>query len=637
VEDQLARQSFSFPASFKRFPKDCLEKSIVSCFEKQVRCNPNNLAIKYKDVHINYGELNSAANRLVGGYLNLEVPHGPTVILLVEQGITLIASILAALKLGVAYIPLDRRLPIALLKKMIADIQPKAIFSDKRNLDLAQTLAEGSIPVMNTEDVDDSLAADNPGLPVTPEAIAYIFYTSGSTGKPKGVVDIHRNVLHNVMRYTNTLGFSAEDRMSLVQHSSFSGTVSTIFGALLNGASLFPYDLARDGLSSVGDWARREKITIFHSVPSIFRQLTLTDESYPDLRLIRLEGDSTSCKDIEIFQSTFDANCVLVNGLGATECGLVRQFFIDKNTKCSKQIVPVGYALEDVDVRVIDKSGSEVSDEEVGEIVVRSRYLALEYWRNPELTAAKFELEGSGMRLYHTGDLGFMSADGCLRHLGRKDFQTRIRGVSVNMADVEATVLMLRGVEQVLVKPYTDNGGERHLAAYIILHRGSTLTVSDIVEYLEPLVPGYMIPSKYIFVDALPYTLDGKVDRSALAFSTSARPLLSSPYLAPETELESSMVSIWAEVLELELNHVGIVDSFFDLGGDSLRASQAVIRFSERLGIEINIISMFEHRTIRSLIKSLGNDSLRESDRFDHVSKRGAKQRAALARFKRRD
>lgn len=637
MEDQLARQSFSFPVSFKRFPKDSIDKGIVSCFEKQVQCNPNNLAIKFKDVHINYAELNCAANRLVGRYLNLKVPPGPTVILLVEQGITLIASILAVLKLGVAYIPLDRRLPIALLKQMMVEIQPNAILSDKRNFDLAQTLAESSVLVMNTEDLDDSLPADNPGLPVTPETIAYIFFTSGSTGKPKGVVDVHRNVLHNVMRYTNTLGFSAEDRMSLVQHSSFSGTVSTIFGALLNGASLFPYDLAQDGLSVVGEWARREKITVFHSVPSIFRQLTLTDAGYPDLRLIRLEGDSTTCKDIELFHNTFNANCVLVNGLGATECGLVRQFFIDKNTKCSEKSVPVGYAVEDADVRVIDKCGNAVCDEEVGEIVVRSRYLALEYWRNPELTAAKFELEGAGVRLYHTGDLGYMSADGCLRHLGRKDFQTKIRGISVNTADVEATVLMLRGVEQVLVKPYTDNAGERYLAAYIMLHRGSTMTVSDIVEYLESLLPGYMIPSKYIFVDALPFTLDGKVDRSALIFPTNARPLLRSPYLAPETELESSLVSIWAEVLELELNHIGVVDSFFDLGGDSLRANQAVIRLSERLGIEVNIIAMFEHRTIRSLIKSLGNDSLQESDRLDHVSKRGAKQRAALTRFKPRD
>lgn len=629
------RQQYRYPISFVEFPKKAIEQSITQRFEQQVRQWPERAAVKIQDRWVTYDELNQTANRLARVLPRSNPGQLMPVAILVDQGIALIVAILAVLKAGLVYAPVDRRQPEELLAKILVDLHPCAILADGRNLATAEGLAHGSYQVINAEAVKSNLCGDNLELPISPDAAAYVFYTSGSTGEPKGVIDSHRNVLHNVMRYTNSLGFSPEDRMSLVQHSSFSGTVSTLFGALLNGATVFPFDLDRDGLATIAAWAHRERITIFHSVPSIFRQFAETNESYSELRLIRLEGDTATTRDIETLQGTFAEGCILVNGLGATECGLLRQFFIDKDTRLDGTVVPVGYPVEDMVVQIVDESGNEAPAGNTGEIVVRSHYLALGYWQKPELTAAKFEQERSGVRTYRTGDLGAMGQDGCLEHLGRRDFRTKIGGNNVDMADVEHEILEFEAVEDALVHTYIDRAGEQHLVAYLVLKDGIEPMVSDVREYLVTRLPSHMIPTAYVFLEQLPLTSDGKVDRHGLPAPIGAPLFLRTQYVAPETAMESFLAGIWAEVLESELKHIGVLDSFFDLGGESLRATKVVVRLRQHLGIEIKVSVLFEHRTIRSLIAYLEGSSVPETDRLARASARAAKQRAVLARFAR--
>lgn len=637
MTDVHVGQKYRYPSSFAEFPKKAIEQSIIERFEQQVRQRPESPAAKFRDGLVTYDELNQTANRLARTLPQSNPRQLMPVAILVEQGVTLIVAILAVLKAGLIYAPMDRRQTEVRRLKTLVDLNPCAILADNRNLAAAQALAHDSYPVLNAQAVKSTLCGDNLELPISPDAAASIFYTSGSTGEPKGVIDSHRNVLHNVMRYTNSLGFSPEDRMSLVQHSSFSGTVSTLFGALLNGAAVLPFDLDRDGLAAIAAWAQREHITIFHSVPSIFRQLAVACEPFPELRLIRLEGDKATTRDIEIFQETFADSCILVNGLGATECGLLRQNFIDKSTRLAGPVVPVGYPVEDMAVQVVDESGNEVPAGTIGEIVVRSSYLALGYWHKPELTAAKFEQDGSGGCTYRTGDLGSMSQDGCLEHLGRKDFRTKIGGNNVDMADVEHVILEFEAVEDALVQTYIDRAGEQHLVAYFVLQDGVEPMVSDVREYLESRLPSHMIPTAYVFLDQLPLTRDGKVDRHGLPAPIGARPFLRTQYVAPETPMESFLAGLWAEVLELELTHIGVLDSFFELGGESLRATKVVARLARRLSMEINVSVLFEYQTIRSLIGYLEGSSGPETDRLARASERAAKQRAVLARRARAD
>lgn len=636
VNDPDARGRYTYPASFVEFPRDAIEQSVSRRFEQQAHHRPERLAVKFKELSITYSELNCAANRLARTLLTLPVPRPDPVALLVEQGATLITSILAALKLGSSYAPLDRRQPETQLTRTIADLRPSVVLTDERNLRLAATVAAEVCPVINAAAVDPNMAGDNLDLPVSPDTTAYVFYTSGSTGEPKGVVDTHRGVLHNVMRYTNSLGFSCEDRMSLVQHSSFSGTVSTLFGALLNGASVFPWDMEADGLAAIGVWAARERITVFHSVPSIFRHFAANCRPYPELRLIRLEGDSVTNRDVELFQETLADSCALVNGLAATECGLIRQLFIDKHTRMSDTVVPVGYPVMDMDVCVVDDNGKDVPADSIGEIVVKSRYLSAGYWRKPELTDTQFSRASAGRRVYRTGDLGAMGQNGCLTHRGRRDFQAKIAGTSVHLMAVERAIGDMKNVTSALVQTRAGGLGGRQLVAYIVTQPGTSLTVSDIRKYLETRLARHMIPTGYVFLERLPVTPDGKLDRLKLPGPEVARGLLGTEYVAPRTAMEKTLADIWAEALRLDSRQVGVLDSFFDLGGESLSAHYVCSRLEERLGVAVSVVAVFEHRTIRDLVAYLAGSSDRDSLRLSRTSERAARQKSALRRRARR-
>jgi acyl-coenzyme A synthetase/AMP-(fatty) acid ligase len=218
---------------------------------------------------------------------------------------------------------------------MLDHLDPSAVVADAPYLDLAHDLAAGIRTVIDVKLENDPFSTANLDLAVSPDTIAYIFYTSGSTGAPKGVADCHRNVLHNIRRYTNTLKFAPGDVLSLVQNPSFSGTVSSLFGALLNGAAIAPYNLSNDGLPALSAWLRRSRVTVCHSVPSSYRQLSDPATRFPNVRLVRLEGVCTAA--IAHFESNFQDHCTLVNGLGF-QCGLVRQFFINACTRLNQPI-----------------------------------------------------------------------------------------------------------------------------------------------------------------------------------------------------------------------------------------------------------------------------------------------------------
>src|SRR5262249_36025244 len=347
---------------------------------------------------------------------------------------------------------LDPSFPSAYLASQIADAGARLILTTVQSRRAAQSLSQelpsAQTPQLRLQVLEvDAIAVNadtyDPQVSVAPDAGAYIFYTSGSTGRPKGVLDSHRNVLHNIMRYTNTLRISADDRLTLLQGPSFSGAISSLFGALLNGAAVFPFDVPREGADQIGAWLEDERITIYHSVPALLRRMAEGSPPLPALRVVRLEGDQAAPRDIELFKVRCSRGAILVNGLGATECGIVRQFFVDHDTCISTGVVPVGYPVQETDVTVLDEKGEEVIAGEVGEIVVRSRYLANGYWRQPALTAAAFreELDPGGTRSYHTGDLGRLRLDGCLEHLGRKEFNPKIGGSRVQVAEVEAALL----------------------------------------------------------------------------------------------------------------------------------------------------------------------------------------------------
>ncbi len=586
---------------FVEFKREEIEQSIPDRFEQMVRKYPDRIAVKTQHHTLTYGELNKAANRVAHLILMQRGRGEEPIALLLEKGAPLISTIFGILKAGKIYIPLDPSDPLARLRYILEDSRAIAVVTDCENVRLAEELSHNPVPVINIDDIDSTRSTENLGLCISSDAFAYVFYTSGSTGRSKGVVDTHRNVLHNVMRYTNSLHICAADRLTLLQSCSFSGSVSSLFSALLTGAAVFPFDLRKEGVGNLGTRLVQEEITIYHSVPSIFRHVATGSERFPKLRLIRLEGDQISQKDVEIFKKYFASDCILVNGLGATECGLVRQYFIDKQITVNRRVVPIGHAVEDMEIVLLDDSGKEVGAGRIGECAVRSRYLAIGYWQKPDLTRAAFAAvpDRSDLRIYRTGDLGRIHTDNCLEYLGRKNFQMKIQGQRVDVAEVEAALLELSMIKEATIQTRNDSSSEPRLIAYVVPDQKPTPTVSMLRRHLKEKLPSAMIPSAFVMLDRLPLTPDGKLDRHALPAPNWRRPELDSAYVAPRTPTEKVLGEIWAEVLGLD--QVGCQDNFFELGGHSLHATQLISRIRTTFQVELPMDRLFEEPTVAGL------------------------------------
>ena len=588
------------PASFIAFAKSDIAQSISARFEWQVQRVPHRLAVQTASHQLTYAMLNRLANRMAHAILIRRGPAVEPVALLLDQGAPLIAAILGILKADKLYVALDHTYPQAQLADMLADAQPGLVITNHQHIALANTLWPHRHGVLNLDTLDPSLSTANPALTIMPDTPAYIFYTSGSTGRPKGVVDTHRNVLHNIMRYTNSLHICAEDRLTLLQSCSFSGSVSSLFCAVLNGAAVLPFDVRAQGLHTLAAWLRQEGLTIYHSVPSIFRQVATAGEALPALRLIRLEGDQASWRDIELYQQHFPATCVLVNGLGATECGLVRQFFVDQTTPVTGSVVPIGYAVEDMEILLLDDTGQDVPIGEIGEIVVCSRYLAAGYWGRPEVTAAfRADVHDQERRTYHTGDLGRLRQDGCLEHLGRKNFQHKIRGHRVDVADIETALLAHSAIREAVVVTHAEPASEARLIAYIVPTTQPPPTASALRRHLIKRLPEYMLPAVYMVLAALPLDANGKVARRLLPTPKAQRAHLDTPYVSPRTPFEERLAALWADVLQLE--RVGIHDHFLDLGGDSLLATQLLTRVLDTFQLTLPPRSLLEATTVAEM------------------------------------
>lgn len=596
--------------TFVSFKKEEIEQSIASRFEQQVRIHANRLAVKTRKHTLSYAELDRSASVIAGAVLEALGDDEVPVALLFEQGAPLIAAILASLKAGKMYVPLDPSDTRERLDFMLRDSGALLILTDEHNFDLARTLETGDRPVINSERAEPKRIAD---LRVArdPDRLAYIYYTSGSTGEPKGVFDSHRNILHNIMRYTNNLRICSEDRLTLLQSCTFSGSVSSLFCAILNGGAVFPIDLRKEGLNGLAQRIIDEKITVYHSVPTIFQQLMACARHLPSLRIIRLEGDPSALRHVQIYQKHFDGRCVLVNGLGATETGITRQFFMRPDTKLPGTVVPIGYATEDMETLLLDESGVELPWGDIGEIAIRSRYLARGYWRRPDLTQSAFRLcpKDPSHRIYRTGDLGRMGPDGCLEHLGRKDFQARIMGQWVAIPRIEAALSEIDGIEQAIVTAHDQESGPR-LTGYVVPSSTPAPTVSAIQRALAEKLPRFMVPSTYVMLDVLPLDSNGKVDRLSLRPPVNRRPVLDAPYVAPRDEAERAVAAVWCEVLEMP--EIGIHDHFLELGGNSVQAMRIMNRLGDRFGIYLSPIALFKAETVAKMAQMIGDEAMSE-------------------------
>ncbi len=597
--------------SFVEFNKEEINQSIPARFEQQVSKYPDRVAVKTARLQFTYLELNQFANRIARAILARSGRSAEPVGLLIQQGAPLIGAILGVLKAGKFYVPLDSSFPEIRLEAMVEHSQPNLILTDNTNLLAAEKLSNGTHPVLTLDEIDVSFSSDDLALAVSPEAIAYILYTSGSTGKPKGVFQCHRNVLHGIMKYTNGSHLCADDRLTLLMSASFGASVSDIFGALLNGAGLFPFNLKEEGLLHLKDWLIDEEITVYHSVPTVFRHFVATlngTERFPKLRLVKLGGESVYRKDFEEFKRYFPPGCLFQVGFGATEINSICQYFCDHWSTFEGATAPVGYVMDHTEILLLDGNGQQVKPGDTGEIAIRSRYLALGYWRQPELTKKAFPSDHKDeARTYCTGDLGRLLPDGCLVHLGRKDFQLKIRGHRVDAAEVKMALRENASVKETVVVERRARNGEPQLVAYIVPRGGPVPSISGLRASLRQSLPDYMIPSAFVVLDALPLTPSGKVDRPALPKPTLTSSAGSREVMPPRNLLELELIRLWRRLFQRE--DIDRQDNFFALGGHSLLAERLAAEIKNRFGIELPRAALFQSPTIESLARRMTEES----------------------------
>jgi acyl carrier protein len=367
-----------------------------------------------------------------------------------------------------------------------------------------------------------------------------------------------------------------------------------------------PFDLQKEGLIHLAAWLIQEGITIYSSAVSVFRHFvsTLTGtETFPALRVIYTGSEPVTKRDVELYKAHFPPTCIFINTLGANETSTICQYFIDQSTSIPGNIVPVGYPVQDKTVLLLDEEGKEVGTNTIGEIAIKSRYLALGYWQKPELTQTVFRADPQGgeEQIYHTGDLGRLLPDGCLEHLGRKDFQVKIRGYRVEVAEIEMALLDLAMIKEAIVIVQEEQPGEKQLVAYVVPHPKDTLSLKALRSSLREKLPAYMLPATFVVLDALPRTPNGKIDRRALPAPSSIRPERETHFVMPRTPIEETLATIWAEVLGVE--PIGIHDHFFELGGHSLLATQIITRIVHTFRIELPIRSLFEAPTVEAMAR----------------------------------
>ncbi len=608
------------PPDFIEFHTSSILQGIHRRIEEQVRLYPDKLALKTGELSYTYSEMNGHANSVAQAILTQCGKGLAQAAILLPNTPEMIVGMLGAMKAHKAYVPLDRNYPVDRLRAMFEDAEPAVLLTDDSHQGLAEELTRNRVPIINTSQIERHADAPDPNVDCDPLDRAYILYTSGTTGRPKGIVFLHRNLLHTTMCLTNELYFSPSDRVTWLHSASFAASVVDVYCCLTNGATLYPWDPKVQGFSGLAQWLVEQRLTTLQWIPSAFRQLMRTVPEglhFQDIRIVVMASEPLTLREVEIFRRYFSVGSHLVNQAGTSESYNYRLYPVDHQIPIEAANVAAGYPVSpDRRVLILDDAHNEVAQGSIGEIAIKSNYMSGGYWRDTALTQAKFVQTGTdGVPVYLTGDLGQLEPDGCLIHLGRKDFQIKIRGYRIEIAEIENVLATAPGIADCACWVAKNRMGEEQLVGFVVADSHRQFNRNEVEEHLKAKLPSYMVPRTYTLLDCLPTLPNGKVDRKALP----------NPFRLAETHVDAGVVSsprlevkmqqIFGDILHLD--HVTSETDFLDEGGDSLSTAVLQHRIHECFGVEIPMDMFLESPTparLSDLIVSLSsNASLKPS------------------------
>lgn len=586
------------------YPRDA---SIQRLFEEQVERTPDAVAVSYDTASLTYRELNERANQLARYLRRQGVGPDSLVGLYMERSLEMIVAILGILKAGGAYVPFDPAYPRGRIEFMIKDTRTPVLIVHPR---LQERLPEHDAHVLCLDSDFGAIAdesTENTRVSGDATNLAYVIYTSGSTGIPKGVAVPHRAVVR-LVRNTDFAQLTASDRVAQVSNSSFDAATFEIWGALLNGGQLV--GITKDVALSPQAFAKQlidERISAIFLTVALFNQLAReAPHAFATVRHFMFGGEAADPMSVrEVLRNGPPER--LINGYGPTENTTFTACHVITALPEAATNVPIGRPIANTQIYVLDRRMNPVPAGAPGELYTGGDGLARCYLNRPALTAEHFVPnpfeDGPGGRLYKTGDLVRYRPDGVIEYLGRIDHQVKIRGFRIELGEIEAALAAHPGVRECVVLARQDVG-EKRLVAYVVPESRQGPTAGDMRGFLKAKLPDYMVPAAYVVLDVLPLTSNGKVDRAVLPVPDSANaPCASADLAAPHTPVEEVLSGIWADVL----NHdrIGIHDSFFDLGGHSLMATQVMSRVRRALGVELPLRVLFDTPTVAGLASAV--------------------------------
>jgi amino acid adenylation domain-containing protein len=571
--------------NFQKFEESWLEMPVFHLFTEAVQRNPDKIALKCEERQLSYQEVyNWAVNiaHAIKAHHDNKTPVG----IALPNDVFFPVAMLAALASGCPYVPLDIDLPIARNQLIIEQSGIQSILTSTDSPSFSETLR-----IFNIHNIRENKYKPL-DFEASPDDTAYIIYTSGSTGIPKGVYQNQRNLLHDVMQYTNSVHLSEDDRLTLLYSPSVNGAIRDIYGALLNGATLVIKNLKKTGLYNLSEFIRQESITIYHSIPNIFRtflKLNPDKVDFESVRLIYLAGDRIYNTDVELYKAFFPTKCLLYVGIGATEVATIyRQWFISHNTIISQELIPLGYAVADRDMQLIDEENRGVPDGEVGEITVSSKFISLGYWNNPDQTLQSFSINthNAAIRTFRTGDLGRINNQGLLEFIGRKDNQVKINGYRVELSEIEGVLMNHPAIERCGVVLHCIDS---HNSLYAFYSSSQALAEAKIKDWLTERLPLYMIPQRCIQVKEIPVLHNFKNDSKALKALVQQyadEKQVTEKILRKKNDfLYTVLRKTWSKFLDEKSFDKNI--SWKDAGGDSVNAVNFLVQLETDLGLTL--------------------------------------------------
>jgi amino acid adenylation domain-containing protein/non-ribosomal peptide synthase protein (TIGR01720 family) len=583
--------------------------ALPELFEAQVARTPDSVAVVFEGADVAYRELNERANRLAR--LLIQRGAGPErfVALALPRSAELIVALLAVLKTGAAYLPMDSSYPAERITFMLEDAQPTLLLTTNRVADCIPTVAGVARLILDQAETAAVLAGCSCGnvtdadriRPLSAAHPAYVIYTSGSTGRPKGVVVAHESVVDLAAWADSDFGSSGLSRVVASTSLNFDVSVFEIFCPLMVGGSI---EVVRDVLALAEGPIGQDTASLVSAVPSAFSQVLAQGTMAVAPETVVLAGEGLSARAMrEVRNALPDSR--LANIYGPTEATVYATAWYSDGQDRDKA-APIGRPITNVRGYVLDAELRPVPPGVPGELYIGGRGLARGYFNRPGLTAERFVADPfgkPGSRMYRTGDVVRRNIGGELEYQGRTDHQVKIRGFRIELGEVEAAVLRHDDVAEAVAMVREEDSGHKRLVAYLVPAPDATASPTDVRELVNQALPDYMVPSTFVVLDQLPLDPNGKLDRRALPApdrGATAR----SGYVAPSTDVERTLAEIWADVLGVQ--RVGVGDNFFELGGDSILSIQVVSR-ARQAGLNLASQDVFLHQTIASLAPNVAD------------------------------